>query len=272
VLFFSLTYVFTWSFWIWLIPNPSLSVLHLLGSLGPAVAALTVSHFADRDRFRGLTASIGRWRVPLKWYALTVGAPLVLLSLSLLISGVITGSWPDRHVFLRAPEFPSLGLWYSAASVLFFGFGEEIGWRGYATPKIEETGRDARQAALILSILWAIWHWPLFFYAKSGLYHMNPFMILGWLVFIILGAQLLTWVYKNSGQSVFIVGLFHGVLDIVLLASQLTPLAIGAINAAIILAGLAVARLYGPTLLVPVRKASSIGTRAGSREKPAAAP
>src|SRR3972149_72731 len=86
-------------------------------------------------------------------------------------------------------------------SVLFFGFGEEIGWRGHATPEIEGTGRDAREAAPIPGILWAIWHLPLFFYAQSGLYHMNPFMIVGWLIFIILGAQLLTWVYKNSGQS-----------------------------------------------------------------------
>jgi uncharacterized protein len=100
----------------------------------------------------------------------------------------------------------------SSRAALLIGFGEEIGWRGFALPRLQ-TGRSALAAALILSVFWALWHLPLFSFA-TGLESMGLVVVPGWLFFIVIGSVLLAWVYNDTGGSVLIVSVFHGTLDI----------------------------------------------------------
>jgi Type II CAAX prenyl endopeptidase Rce1-like len=47
----------------------------------------------------------------------------------------------DPGQFGRSEEFAFLGLLpYWVANIIFYGFGEEIGWRGFALPRLQ-TGR-----------------------------------------------------------------------------------------------------------------------------------
>jgi membrane protease YdiL (CAAX protease family) len=90
-----------------------------------------------RSGVRNLLARIGRWRVGVRWYAAAFLIPpglimLVLLSLSTLVS-------PDF-----APNFFPLGTLFG----LFPGFFEEIGWTGFAFPRMQ-----SQYGALPASIL-----------------------------------------------------------------------------------------------------------------------
>jgi membrane protease YdiL (CAAX protease family) len=76
---------------------------------------------------------------------------------------------------------PYLGMWALVLWVLTFGFGEEIGWRGFALPRLQK-GRSALAASVIVWVMWVVWHIPSFFYLdtymKLGL-AMLPMFALG---------------------------------------------------------------------------------------------
>jgi membrane protease YdiL (CAAX protease family) len=52
---------------------------------------------------------------------------------------------------------------YNYSTLLGGPLGEEPGWRGYALPRLEHDLGPVR-ASMVLGLLWAPWHLPLFFY------------------------------------------------------------------------------------------------------------
>ncbi len=50
--------------------------------------------------------------------------------------------------------------------LLLNGFGEEVGWRGYALEWLV-VDRSALKATLWVSLLWLVWHLPLFFVHRN---------------------------------------------------------------------------------------------------------
>ena len=80
-----------------------------------------------------------------------MGLPL-LLSLGILGIATLRGA---RAAFQLVP-ISTLG-----AVIFVLVIGEEIGWRGYAQPALERD-RSPLAAALILGVLWGLWHLPTF--------------------------------------------------------------------------------------------------------------
>ena len=73
----------------------------------------------------------------------------------------------DLGEFLGSKEYANVGWELVLIEVIFFGYGEEVGWRGYALDALQAGGRTAYAASTVLAILWAGWHLPLFFYAHG---------------------------------------------------------------------------------------------------------
>ena len=87
--------------------------------------------------------------------------------------------------------------------------GEEIGWRGYALPRLLAT-RSMLSASLILGVLWGAWHLPTFFI--PGLpQHSIPFS--AFMLLTIAYSVLFTWMYVRTAGSVLIATLFHGSIN-----------------------------------------------------------
>ncbi|HEX7975747.1 MAG TPA: CPBP family intramembrane glutamic endopeptidase [Anaerolineales bacterium] len=133
-----------------------------------------------------------------------------------------------------ATASPYLGLLTFTLYLLLVGltinalasFGEEFGWRAYLLPKLvgrfsgapgESTGpasglnpAAARKAALLVGVIWSVWHYPLFFLGASA---GSPFPnLLGYLVFTTSLSVLLSWVTLRSG-SVWPACIGHGVIN-----------------------------------------------------------
>jgi membrane protease YdiL (CAAX protease family) len=177
-------------------------LLVIASAFGPTAAGAIVT--AMRKGVSGLRQWLGRittWRIHLRWYGLALLLPVLIIALGygiyLLLGGAPLTDW-------RAPS----PLIY-AATVLFIallaGGQEEVGWRGFALRRLQAK-YSAFTSSLILSLIWAGWHLPLFSIpgtTQSGL------PITWYLALIPAVSLLLTWLFNSSGGSVLPAMLFH---------------------------------------------------------------
>ena len=198
VVFFILAYTLTWP----LIPLVSVSPLWGFPALfGPALAAVIVAAITDgRAGLRDLLGRLVRWRVGARWYAVALGLPVIL---ALAAAGL--------HLALGARssiEFGGLSVLNFVVFVLIVG--EELGWRGYALPRLLAR-RSALAASLILGVLWGLWHLPTFF-VPGAPQHGLP--ITAFLLLTMAYSVLFTWIYLHTGGSVLLATLFHGAINL----------------------------------------------------------
>jgi membrane protease YdiL (CAAX protease family) len=253
--FFVLANLFSWVAWAPLAVHglgwtskPMSPYLHLVGGLGPLLAAVAVT--AASDGRAGLARLLRRcvpMRHQLGWLAVAITGPLLLFALSayaLGTAGLGHVAWADVG---RSVEYPALSRGaYWVANIVCYGFGEEVGWRGFALPRLQAKN-SALTSALLVSGAWAIWHLPLFAFA-GGLSSMGLGAASGWLFSLVTGSILMTGLFNASGGSILAVALFHGVLDIVMTSPVNGPLP-SIVGAIITLCGLAVPLVFGRTNL-----------------------
>ena len=165
-LFFILAYGFTWLFWI---PRAlesqgylSLPIdpvfFHIAGAFGPAVAAMSLTCIdGGKKGLRKLFAPYGRLNVHWTWYAFVLFTRPLIWSMALLGYFVLGQqkiiSWEANAGFF---------ILYFVSQLFVVGVGEELGWSGYALPRLQVRHGFVR-ANLVLGILWGVWHLPFFF-------------------------------------------------------------------------------------------------------------
>jgi membrane protease YdiL (CAAX protease family) len=199
--FFVLAFVFSWYPWIIALargqtsgPNP----------LGPLLAALLVAGIAcGRAGLRDVLSRIVRARIGLRWYAVIFGFPVVMCAVALAIMAA----------FGNGVAFPSGAAWRDVPERLFFiflfiGLGEEPGWRGFALPRLQER-RTPVMASLILAPIWALWHLPLMGNEFPGA------IIPAFLMSLLGGTLIQTWLFNRTKGSVFGQMLFHAMVNTV---------------------------------------------------------
>ena len=135
--------------------------------------------------------------------------------------------------------------------LLFFIFAlsEEIGWMGYTFDPMEERW-NALVASIILGIIWATWHIPLYILSGQG-----PVRITVQLISLIGIRALIVWVYNNTGKSVFATILIHAVYNVCTLtiASFYTSLGHLITSTFIIITAVIIACLWDPETLTQLR-------------------
>lgn len=167
--FFLLAYGIAWALWsplilsrsgVGLLPFDVGLWLTLPGSYAPLLAALAVQWLGFRN------VRIVRW-VP-SWKGLAVGLGAGALTVALAFV-VLPGLWLNQG----GPsllEWSALGLYpQGTLRALWMAgpVGEEPGWRGFALPRLQERFGPVR-ATLLLGLLWALWHLPLFLVPRWG--------------------------------------------------------------------------------------------------------
>jgi membrane protease YdiL (CAAX protease family) len=84
--------------------------------------------------------------------------------------------------------------------------GEELGWRGYALPRLQAE-RSALTASLIVGAMWALFHLPLFF--DRGMADFRRMPPPSYLLLAMAWSIIFTWVFNNTRGSVLLAMLLH---------------------------------------------------------------
>jgi len=84
--------------------------------------------------------------------------------------------------------------------------GEELAWRGFALPRLQAK-YNALTSSLILGVLWAVFHLPLFFTVTGS--SQAGWSFSNFLVTTVALTVLYTWMYNNTRGSVLMAYLFH---------------------------------------------------------------
>ena len=167
--------------------------------LGPSTSGLALTALLEgRAGLRRLVASMAHWRLGLRWYL------VVLLTMPALL---LVTLWP-LGVFLD-PAFSPRFQWHLFAIGFIAGSFEEVGWTGFATPRLLQRWR-LFLAGLWLGLVWALWHVLVDYRQNSSA--MGALWLLQFAVFYVgtLTAYrvLMTWVYANT-QSLLLAVLMH---------------------------------------------------------------
>lgn len=207
VVFFALTYAITWICWLPVVRaaqiTPALYALWLLGVFTPSIVAILLTAREGAGRVRDLLARVVRFDVAARWYVFAVGYMAGVKLTVALVHRVVFGVWPGF-----GHESPAIML---AATLLSTPsqFGEEVGWRGYALPRmIERLGFGG--ASILLGVLWAAWHLPQFFLHGADTQGQSFPM---WTLEVTAISIAIAWLYVKTNGSVLLTMLMHAAIN-----------------------------------------------------------
>jgi membrane protease YdiL (CAAX protease family) len=202
--------------------SPAL-LLYVLGLVTPSVSALVLSGRVGRWRF---LQSALRPRGCAGVYGCAVLAQPCLLALAWLLANASGESALPRFSASSTFAFLALGQ-------LFVVLGEELGWRAFALPRLEQVF-SVRIATLVLALAWGMWHAPMFFVAGSLQAH-DPVWLFGAAIFA--WSCVHTALYHRARPSVVPNLLFHGCANLALNLVEVPAQAQGDLAGAYILIG-----------------------------------
>jgi membrane protease YdiL (CAAX protease family) len=174
---------------------------------GPFVAGFVMTYVMEgRPGILHFLWRFVLWRVNVIWYVIALLGPMLLLNLGLVVQpgSLTTFTPPTMEAVAAFPQFFFL--------VLFIGgpFLEEPGWRGFALPRMQKKWGPLI-ATLILGVLWAAWHFPLFLLpvwaGQNGGF--TPQSVALYTANVVAFTFLFTWLFNHTRGSLLLVILLH---------------------------------------------------------------
>ncbi|WP_069385710.1 CPBP family intramembrane glutamic endopeptidase [Cellulosimicrobium cellulans] len=138
------------------VDDPLTFALYALGGCGPSLAALVLAATGRRS------PRLARWGAVGRWLPAAVGLGAVAAVVTALVAPLLGGPEADVAGDAARAVAESGGLLaFALLSLLAGPLSEEIGWRGYAQPRLRRL-LDPLPASALLGAVWSVWHLPLF--------------------------------------------------------------------------------------------------------------
>jgi membrane protease YdiL (CAAX protease family) len=209
----------------WIAENEALLAFAPLGLFGPLLAALWLAR-SERGGIREVLRLRGQAKVSPLWFAVCLALPALLLAAGL----AFLGAQP-----FYPPRDPA-----RIVALLLIPFVEEVGWRGYALPRLQARVAPLL-ASVILGVCWTFWHVPMLVLADIPL-SLLPIM----LVQFIAASIVYTWLYNRTHGALWSAVLLHASAHLnnshAALPGDVLPLAMHAIMLGIFASGLLMSR------------------------------
>ncbi len=227
VLFFALTYLFTWGFWIpaAFVGQNAGAVLMLIGLIAPAAVSTVFVLVSGSDLLKKDLRNklVGFYKVKWRNVLLAVLQFAGIVVCSILLS-LAFGQSPDQLAFTEDFSFTGVGIAGALLTVTLASIIEEVGWKGYCEDSIGAY-MNWFWESLIFGVLWSFWHFPLLFIRgtyQAGLM-VNPLYVVNFFISGIPLGYIITWVYLVSDRSILACMIYHLAVNFMQEKIAMTP-------------------------------------------------
>lgn len=213
-IFFILTFIITWAMWIPAILMKSNGGTFLfapdnpvgqLGRWAPGLAAIVLTGFlAGRKAIGRLFRPLKIWRVNIGWYLFALLFQPILFFVAEWIDGLIGNAYEVASPLAGLPYPIAFVIPSIVISAIPGAFMEELGWRGFALPRMQSKN-TALIASVIIGIVWGVWHIPSMIYFGQA----DALSIAIAVINFIPATILFTWLFNSTTGSLLLVTLFH---------------------------------------------------------------
>lgn len=208
VIYFVLSYAITWSGILLVVAANgfgqevgmgAFAMIFLSMFMGPSLTSLLLTYTLEGgDGLRELFSRMKRWRVGFGWIAVAVLTIPILMSSTLYFLSVTA-----------SPTFKPAWMVPGFIAGVIAGFFEEIGWTGFALPRLQKK-YGGLVAGILLGLLWSFWHILADYFGniqtmKEAWF---PHFLIYWAVSLTSYRLLMTWVYQNT-KSLLVAQLMH---------------------------------------------------------------
>lgn len=227
VLFVTLAFLLAWILWLPLVawlrskdrlgriagdePLSGLPVLigisWFVGSWSPSIVAVVLTFRSDGGA--GVTRLLKRlleWDVGVGWNLAALVGPLIV-GLAAIWVHLAKGGSGVKSAWTRPLLVPVAFV----AALPFGPLGEELGWRGFGLPRLLES-QGALMSALIIGVIWALWHVPLFWAPLGTSISGAPVTwrsVGTYLAEVVAVSVIMTWLYVGTDGSLWSAIAFH---------------------------------------------------------------
>lgn len=166
--------------------------------LGPSFAGIFLTRRVDgREELRNLFARMRHVRFPLRWYSVVLIPPAMVLGVLYCLKAFVS------------PVYAANRFWLGVSFGLLAGFLEEIGWTGFAYPKLRQRFA-VLPAAAILGLFWGLWHAPVIDFLGAASPHGKalPAFFAAFVAVMAAMRVLIAWFYQRT-HSVALAQLIH---------------------------------------------------------------
>ncbi|TXS00798.1 CPBP family intramembrane metalloprotease [Bacillus sp. SH7-1] len=200
------TLIFTWTLWGLLISlirlnittfgTPLAMILFVFGGIMPAIIAISLKKkYGSQEEFRSFIKNIVNPKHHFAWYILII----ILAFISCYLPTIFGGAKMQTPLYVALLSFP----------IMIVGGGlEEIGWRGFLQPALQKRF-SVFLSTVIVSGIWAIWHWPLWFIPGTNQTQRD---FIAFIITTMAVSFLLTTIF-NVTKSIFMCLIFHALLN-----------------------------------------------------------
>jgi len=231
------------------LPFPAAIALIVIGGWAPGLVAIVMSAFeGGRMGVGELFRQFRRWRIRPWWYCIALLGPALLGLIALVVTALSGGATPERWFY--PPSARLLGLAVGP-------WGEELGWRGYAQPRLQQ-GVGALPASLVVGTIWSCWHyWPVLTPAGGPWSEFFSASFATWLSYELANSVMMAWLYNSTGGSLPIAWAAHAGLTLGQSLVNSHPIPFGAFVITFWAAAALVIMWNGPRTLSRSRKSFS---------------
>ncbi len=182
---------------------PIVVLLVTLGGVTPTIGAVVTVKKCYGDKSSFLFDAFKR-KISPPVLAITLLLPPILFIATLGLSSLLGNSY-DMSLINWATLIPIF------LSSVIINVWEEIGWRGFALPRLQDK-YGALVASVIVGLIWSLWHWPHFALKDSPMLARYGSVAI-FVASTVLQSIIITWLYNSNNGSLIIPTLYHAMVN-----------------------------------------------------------